>query len=411
MRKHPEPGTGHAHDRKRPPVGHPATVRHGSGDFEQEHPSRGVHSLPKMPSPVVPRAAERYRRKHRDQVPQVQHILHPEAGRALQRAPGASSKRGRMWLYLPDAPAMTGYRGSSLPDCRGSLSVQEREALNSAFTLHGPDTALSVMSSGTPTQRPLSWRGWQTRRWITRLSGLMLRHSTAARGAARWISLLPDIRASHSALQASAGARKTRDTSGRTSPASSGRCGRGSCSVKTSRGISAWDFPRSHESYREWVSQSGLACSRRQKRARPISGEGSSFWPTPTVGMSGNHTEHRVDVRGLRLIVDANLSGTQISMAEASRSWTLLWLTAKMLGFRAGAMPGYGFSLPLHVSIGIGSRYLPGTLSFNPAFSDWSMGWPIGWSNSCSPVTGFHRWLQRSRSELSRLERARADVA
>lgn len=42
-------------------------------------------------------------------------------------------------------------------------------------------------------------------------------------------------------------------------------------------------------------------------------------------------------------------------------------------------------------------------LTFNPNFSDWLMGWPIGWTDPTQPVTEWSLWLQRMRGELSKL--------
>jgi hypothetical protein len=42
-------------------------------------------------------------------------------------------------------------------------------------------------------------------------------------------------------------------------------------------------------------------------------------------------------------------------------------------------------------------------LTFNPNFSDWIMGWPIGWADPMQPVTGWSLWLQRMRGELSKM--------
>lgn len=41
----------------------------------------------------------------------------------------------------------------------------------------------------------------------------------------------------------------------------------------------------------------------------------------------------------------------------------------------------------------------------NPAFAEWLMGWPIGWSDCGSPVTEWSLWLQQSHSWLSLLVR------
>src|SRR5262245_55188165 len=60
-------------------------------------------------------------------------------------------------------------------------------------------TAPWCTSSGMPTRRLPSWRGWKTRPWIQRLWPTILNPSTAARGAVAWISSLPVSLASPSA--------------------------------------------------------------------------------------------------------------------------------------------------------------------------------------------------------------------
>jgi hypothetical protein len=171
-----------------------------------------------------------------------------------------------------------------------------------------------------------------------------------------------------------------------------------------SKAISPWDFPQSPAAYKAWALSLGQACSRRQKLARPTSGAGSSFWPTPLVQMGGNRNDMRVDGQGLRFPAYAHQKGRQTTMLEIARSWTLLWLLMKTLGMRAGPMPAYPYSRPLHVTLWAGSRYSAGDLICNPAFLDWTMGWPPGWSDPASPVTGFAQWLRQSRTELSRVE-------
>lgn len=295
-----------------------------------------------------------------------------------------------MWLHIPHArTALT-----------ASRSVQGQAALNWDLISQQHPTALSVMSSGTHTQRPLSWRGWRTRAYMTRLSGLTLAPSTAARGAAAWISSRPATPASPSRCPGGARAMPTRAISGRRSSASFVNARRRLSSVRTSRATSPWDFPKSPAAYSGWAMASGRACSLRQRRARPTSGAGSSFWPTPTVGMSGNRVEMKIDALGLRYQVAADIRGNQIAIMECAKVWTLAWLWAKGMGLAPAARPECRSSLPLHVSLQFGTRYSAGTLRFNPAFSDWLMGWPIGWSDPCSPVTGFAQWRRRSRSAL-----------
>ena len=93
-----------------------------------------------------------------------------------------SCRRGYpVWLYIPEKLVEV------LP------SVPERQASNSVFVSPSPEPVLFVTSSGTVTPRPLSWRGWRKRPYIRLLSGTILPPSTAKRGAARFISSLPDI--------------------------------------------------------------------------------------------------------------------------------------------------------------------------------------------------------------------------
>lgn len=51
-----------------------------------------------------------------------------------------------------------------------------------------------------------------------------------------------------------------------------------------------------------------------------------------------------------------------------------------------------------------GSPYLARVSGvLNPAFVEWLMGWPIGWTGCACAATALSRWRQRMRSELSQL--------
>jgi hypothetical protein len=79
------------------------------------------------------------------------------------------------WLYVPNLSESS---PSSL-ESAGSMSPSSSPC---------PELALSVTSSGKPTQRLLSWHGWKTRPWIARLCGTTSAPSTLSRGVERWIS-------------------------------------------------------------------------------------------------------------------------------------------------------------------------------------------------------------------------------
>ncbi|HRC26790.1 MAG TPA: hypothetical protein PKX87_05100, partial [Alphaproteobacteria bacterium] len=92
------------------------------------------------------------------------------------------------WLYLPpDAIAHGRCTAGSGEACSDCPSAPEPEASTSDSISPTPDIELWVTSSGKPTRRPRSWRGWKTRPWIARLSGTTLPPSTADLGAAWWI--------------------------------------------------------------------------------------------------------------------------------------------------------------------------------------------------------------------------------
>jgi hypothetical protein len=51
----------------------------------------------------------------------------------------------------------------------------------------------------------------------------------------------------------------------------------------------------------------------------------------------------------------------------------------------------------------------PFPMTLNPAFTEWLMGWPIGWTESVPAVTGWCRWQQHMRGALSALVLMRED--
>ena len=292
-----------------------------------------------------------------------------------------------MWLYIP-------FPFLDLP------SAPERAAWSSGSPSPNPDTGLFASSSGTHMLRPLSWPGWRTRPWMMLLSGLTCAPSTVALGAVAWISSLPDTRASRSASRARSSARPIPGTSGRTSRGSSPRSTRSGCSARTSSDIFTWDSRRSPEALKAWATGLLRACSAREKSALATFGSGSSCWPTPTVAWF--KYDNGLTVGGGRLKFEAK---HQLSIVGTASAWTLFWeLLHSTLGpelVRSLALcPS---SPPAQVTLRPGPTSSCAILDSNPPFLELLMGWPLGWTDSASPVTGFAAWLRRSRSELSRL--------
>lgn len=281
--------------------------------------------------------------------------------------------------------------------------AQDSAAWRSVSTSQNPAIELVALLSEKPTPQPLSWRGWRTKLWTKRLCGTIFAPSTADRLLERWTSSLPAIHVSRSQRQVDASAPTIRAISGPRSTASSVRSRPGGFSARTSKGISTWDSPMSFETFTIWASMLRLDCSRRMRSARATRGGVYSCWPTPTVRMSGNRGEMKLAGNAFVIRPATDQAGNQVGLKEAAKCWSSLWMLARAMGFGVTAKSYRPFSLPLHVNCRPGTRSLPGEWTFNPRFSDWIMGWPIGWSDAERPVTEWCHWLQRSRGLLFEL--------
>jgi len=94
---------------------------------------------------------------------------------------------------------------------------------------------------------------------------------------------------------------------------------------------------------------------------------------------------------------DQNQVGSQIGLKNQASSWTLLWMLLKASGWKGDRFLS---SHPCRVILLNGEKHSNGTLTFNPAFSDWMMGWPAGWTDPLQPVTGWSQWLLRARGAI-----------
>lgn len=93
-------------------------------------------------------------------------------------------------------------------------------------------------------------------------------------------------------------------------------------------------------------------------------------------------------------------SAGQYALSGAARTWTIIWLVTQALGVEFGSPRS---SLPVRVSFKHGKTSFSAGLTSNPAFHELVIGWPIGWTDAAGSVTGWPRWLQRSRGEFSKL--------
>lgn len=172
-----------------------------------------------------------------------------------------------MWLHVPSLQASLSAQGSA------DSTLESMQSL---------DLELFATSSGKPTLRPCSWRGWKTRRWILLLYGTISRPSMASRGVAEWISSMPGTHASPSPRQGTERAKPTPDTSGPMSPESSEKLLQGLLFSKTSEDMSASVSEKSSKTFMAWGSMRNGEFIALPMPVRPIEGSDCSSWPTPT---------------------------------------------------------------------------------------------------------------------------------
>src|SRR6056297_1831519 len=176
----------------------------------------------------------------------------------------------------------------------GWLYVPGSAGSNSESSSPCQDSELSVTLSGKHTRRPLPRRGWKRRPWIKRLWGTISRPSTAARGVARWISLLPDSPASHSAEQASDEASGMSGGSGTTSLESLAKYDLATSSWRTCEAsLLLLSTTPSQPFSGRWPNSGTLRsgiCSARPKSERRTAASDSSCWPTPRASANENRT-------------------------------------------------------------------------------------------------------------------------
>jgi DNA (cytosine-5)-methyltransferase 1 len=75
------------------------------------------------------------------------------------------------------------------------------------------------------------------------------------------------------------------------------------------------------------------------------------------------------------------------------------WATPVARDYRAPHASDFNDPLPLQATgHQTEATAANGRVSLNPLFVEWLMGWPRGWTDCGSRVTGWSRWLRQSRS-------------
>lgn len=196
-----------------------------------------------------------------------------------------------------------------------SASVPASECSTREPVSPSPGPALWVTSSGTPTLRPFSWRGWKTRPWSRLLFGAAtLRTSPPNDGLDAWTESLRASPALPSPTPASGKASQTSDGScprscdwfARLNPDGSFSKMSGDCCQLMLDGSSE----RYSGSYPRAGSMRNGSLSERATWAPRMSGNGCSSWPTPDAGAQNRDNKS-----------DSENASIRPCLGKAARQW------------------------------------------------------------------------------------------
>lgn len=334
-----------------------------------------------------------------------------------------------MWIVIPStcSPSAPG-TGASTSDSPRDLTPAQAERLASCVTLSGKHSP------------PRSWRtAWRRKAWLKLLSGATCEPSTADAGVGLWIASLADTRANRSALRASGREKLTRGTCGPRWLESLRRLSPASCFSRTSEGTYRSGSTMWPVTFSEWATELRRDFSARQKLARRIGGSGCSSlaWPTATSGdakASGAHGYQTSKRNAGVTLTDAIERGVMWLTPSASEDAAGVsdamqpmlthqaeqhWQTLATDSFRsrggerkdemgldqqARTFPS-SLPDPEPAASGSGSSASGPTSRprLNPAFVEWLMGLPTGFTDFAPLGTELSLWRLRMRSALSGL--------
>lgn len=302
-----------------------------------------------------------------------------------------------MWVYIPSTSA-------------ASPCAREEGASNWGSDLHlETATAASLTSKGKLMPLASLQRVWRKGGWIRHLAGLTLSPSTADAIVGEYLSLQPATRASHFLARDDSEEPTTQGTCGPTSPASSASANPSSSSWRTSPTTSTLDFLKSPESYKRWASALRQDCSRRKRSALHTEDSDSSSWRTPDAAdpnrgamdpLKRANANHQVFLKDQAVFWASPTSRDWKGGAE-SRIETMRLDTQAEIEFPS-SRPDPETSTPGQPSL---SNAPTSPLRLNPAFVEWLMGWPEGWTDAGAPVAShsYHFWETASCHSLQHL--------
>jgi hypothetical protein len=277
--------------------------------------------------------------------------------------------------------------------------------------------------------RPQFWsRAWKTYPWTRLLSGVTSPPSEVQTGVESWIASLRDTRASRSPSPVDVVGWMTPGTSGPTSHGSSGSQEQLGLFSKTSPAICPSGSTKSAATFTAWSSRLRRVYSARLKSGRHIAANGCSSWATANAhdGMRPGSDATSTQGRNLKReaehwptattmdTMDAARKGIvgnhNLSLPVAAKEWatpvssddgkkvTTASLQPGLIGQQA---EWSGLLDPAETGRLSTNRY--GRRCLNPRFVEWLMGWPHGWTDFAPAGTERCLFVQRMRSELSRL--------
>lgn len=296
-----------------------------------------------------------------------------------------------MWLHIPNLPAST--------------SAADTVDLNSDSNLPASMQEPWLTLSGTPTQRPLSWRGWQRRTWIRLLSGTISQPLMAKLGAEKWIASLQGSLASRSVRQANSWELRTTAGFGLPSNESFVMWDPVLCSWKTSPNLFGEVLHLSSVTLPSSGSMRNGVCIQRPRLAHHTNVTASGYWPTAQATSLDNWATPRAVNPSKN--TDPSYGETLHQMAcgsNSNRQWpTPTAHDPKDMGSPPAAKqrhsPGlpviaeaHGHQLEMETGTSTSAR-----VDLNPHFVEQLMGLPKGWLTPCTSVetASYQQWLQQ----------------